>query len=207
MGEHNGDHGDAAEWTTDGPEVCSCTGAQPAVHCVGLQKHWATKDHQRRVLASRTIIAMNRRTETKHHAPLDTHSSLCQSQRQRKASRSCRMDDSHAGGGHLRNGTAGETLLWAAKEMDDTTTSATSTGVDKDQCCKQTTGSTEAPVAPRQKDYDRNEQPAGGDTHGSSCMAVTHSSICLRPAARLRLETMSSRTTRHHRRRMQACIP
>ena len=75
----SGDHGDAAEWTTDGPEVCSCTGAQPAVHCVGLQKHWTTKDHQRRVLASRTIIVMNRRSETKHHVPLDTHSSLCQS--------------------------------------------------------------------------------------------------------------------------------
>ena len=72
----SGDHGDAAEWTTDGPEVCSCTGAQPAVHCVGLQKHWTTKDHQRRVLASRTIIVMNRRSETKHHVPLDTHSSL-----------------------------------------------------------------------------------------------------------------------------------
>ena len=73
----NGDHGDAAEWTTDGPDVCSCTGAQPAVHCVGLQKHWATKDHQRRVLASRTIIVMNRRSEIKHHVPLDTHTPAC----------------------------------------------------------------------------------------------------------------------------------
>ena len=68
----------------------------------------------------------------------------------------------------MRSGTAGDTLRWAAKEMDDTTTPAKSTGVDKDQCCEQATGSTEAPVAPRQKDYDRNDQPAEGMPKQSS---------------------------------------